>query len=100
MNDEHAWIGRTFTNHIREEQRSLFGGSVGPKRLYDGVVLIVNSFGHANEHDFHTIFVEVVFGKFGRLGVGLNTPGGWWGGRVCGVGLRGRCFAVGRWEGG
>lgn len=76
MNDEHAWIGRTFANHIREEERSLFGGSIGPKRLYDGIDVIVDSFGHANDNDFPTMLFEDVFGEFGRLGVGIITTDG------------------------
>jgi len=76
MNDEHARIGRGFRNNIREELGSLFGGSIRTKGLNDGIDIIVNGFGHTNDHDLPAMLFENVFGELGSLSVGIISSDG------------------------
>ena len=76
MEDEHAWVGSTFQHDMVKKDSSLFGSCVGSKGLCNGIDIIVNCLGHANNHNLSTVLFQNVLRELCSLGVGVVSSNG------------------------
>lgn len=75
VDDEHAGVGVVFGDDVLEEDGALLGGGPGAEALFDGVDVVVDGLGKADDGEGVAIFGEVC-GEVGGGGVGVVATDG------------------------
>jgi hypothetical protein len=72
--DTHTY--RTLIDNIGKKESALFGSGLRSKGLLNGIDVIVNGLGHANDHNFALMLLEQIVRKHGRLSIGIVAANG------------------------